>query len=170
MQMLLRHMKYLCYFLSFVLIAESIPLSLLFAEEEVAVKNIWHAVAGDKIVIHYDLLGIADQEYNIKLVLKRQKDPRFVFEPKILSGDIGKGKFSGAGRQVVWDILREYPQGFDGDDFYFFVTVEAVSSSNLLYYLLAGAALGAGGYIFLKPKVTTNGENGWPAAPVRPGN
>lgn len=169
MQMLLRHMKYLCYFLSLVLIAESIPFSLLFAEEEVAVKNIWHAVAGDKIVIHYDLLGIADQEYNIKLVLKRQKDPRFVFEPKMLSGDIGKGKFSGSGRQVVWDILREYPQGFDGDDFYFFITVEAASSSNLLYYLLAGAALGAGGYIFW-PKPIVNGENGWPAAPARPGN
>ena len=170
MQLLLRHMKFLCYLLSLVLIAESIPFSLLFAEEGVAVKNIWHAVAGDKIVIHYDLLGIADQEYNIKLVLKRQKDPRFVLEPKNLSGDVGKGKFNGVRKQVVWDFLREYPQGLEGDDFYFSVTVEAVSSSNLLYYLLAGAALGAGGYFLLKPKATANGDNGWPVPPVRPSN
>jgi len=169
MQMLLRPMKFLCYLLSLVLIAESIPLSLLYATEEGAVKNVWHTVLGNKVVVYYDLLGVDGQEYDVKVILKRQRDPRFVYEPKNLSGDVGKGKFGGTGRQISWDILREYPQGLDGDDFYFSVTAEAVSSSNLLYYLLAGAAVGAGGFFLLKPKVA-DVDNGYPVPPVRPGN
>jgi hypothetical protein len=130
---------------------EPLAPSLANCAEDIAVKNVRFEVSGNKILITYDLAAPTDQAYLIKVTLKRRQVSSFEYVPKAVTGDVGEGKFSGIGRQVSWDLLRDYPNGLDGDDFYFRIEATMISQgSNLLYYIGGGAvAVGVAAYLLI---------------------
>jgi len=101
------------------------------------VTNVRSTQSGDKIVVLYDLSGKADVSMTMKAGTEKQSISR-------LSGDIGKGINKGQDRKIIWDVMSEYPDGFEADSVVFtvkaypqwrtFVLAEgAVSPSPLQY-------------------------------------
>jgi hypothetical protein len=130
--------------------------------EKIKVENIRQKLIDGDVVITYDLNGPPDAEYTLKIILKRRSNNNFQYKPKNISGDIGKGLFSGKDRQIIWKISKEFPTSFFSNDLYFDISIEQMfvptppSDSNTLLWIGAGAALVGGGvavyYLFLKPK------------------
>jgi hypothetical protein len=106
------------------------------------VKNSRFEPQGNNIVIYYDLVADPDEEYEVQLFLLRESDQNFKYTPQFVSGDVGEGKFAGEEKKIVWDVNREFPDGLEGDDFYFEIKADEVGSS-VIYYV--GAALVAAG-------------------------
>jgi hypothetical protein len=160
----------LCLLLASLLLVEPLASSLAFCSEDIAVKNVRFEVSGNRILITYDLAAPADQIYMIKVMLKRRQNPSFEYNPKAVAGDIGEGKYSGAGRQISWDMLRDYPNGLEGDDYYFRIEATMVTQgTNLLYYLGGGAVVvGAAAYFLLAKKTTSADEGNFPQPSGRP--
>jgi len=145
------------------------------AQEKIRVQNVRFEVAGTRVVVGYDLEGPAGRDYIVKVILRREANQSFLHIPKMINGDVGEGRFVGKSKQVTWDILKEFPQGLDGDDFYFVVDVEMIKpGSNLLYWIGGGAAV-VGGAVFLfkdtifPPKSSpATPEGGFPKPAGRP--
>ncbi len=139
--------------------------------EDVKSSNVRWVTKGDVIVINYDLLASMDSRYQIDVIMKNDRDASFSVVPKTVEGDIGEGPFAGANREIRWYFRQDYPRGFEGEGYYFEIHVQPVrQQSNLLYYVLGGAAV-AGGMIFLlagKSSGTTNGNTDLPMPPGRP--
>lgn len=159
----------LCLLLVSLLLAEPLAPSLAFSGEDITVKNVRFEVSGNRILITYDLTGPSDQTYIIKVTLKRRQIPSYENVPKTVSGDIGEGKYSGTGRQINWEMLRDYPNGLEGDDYYFRIEAKMISQgSNFLYYLGGGVAVvGAAAYFLLVKKATVD-EGNFPQPSGRP--
>ena len=160
----------LCLFLASLLLAEPLAPSLALCGEDIAVKNVRFEIAGNRILITYDLTGPSDQAYAIRVTLKRRQIPSYEYLPKTIAGDVGEGKYSGTGRQIYWDMLRDNPGGLDGDDYYFRIEATMISQgSNFLYYLGGGAAVvGAAAYLLLAKKTATVDEGNFPQPSGRP--
>ncbi len=133
--------------------------------------NIRWSTQGDIIVINYDLNGPADEKYEVDVVMKKETDPSFVAIPRTMEGDIGEGFFAGTGREIRWYYRRDYPQGFEGEGFYFEIHVKPmIERSNTLYYALGAAAV-AGGllvYLLTRNQNTTVPSSELPMPPSRP--
>jgi hypothetical protein len=170
MQALMNRFRSLSVVLVSLLLMEPLTPALARSGEDIAVVNVRFQVSGNKIVVSYDLTGPSDRDYNIKLMLKRKQVPSYEYAPKALAGDYGVGKFGGSGRQITWEILREYPNGLEGDDFYFHIEATLSSSgSNLLYYLGGGAAaVGAVVYFVVGKKSAVVSEGNFPQPAGRP--
>jgi hypothetical protein len=160
----------LCLLLASLLLAEPLAPSLAVAGEDIAVKNVRFEVSGNRILITYDLTGVSDQTYVIKVTLKRRQIQSFEYVPKTVAGDVGAGKYSGNGRQIYWDLFREYPYGLEGDDYYFRVEATMISqASSFLYYLGGGAAVvGVAAYLLLGKKTAAVDEGIFPQPSGRP--
>lgn len=160
----------LCLFLAGLLLAEPLAPSIALSGEDITVKNVRFEISGNRILITYDLAGPPDQKFLIKVILKRKQIPSYDYSPKTVTGDVGEGKNSGIGRQIYWDLLRDYPSGLEGDDFYFHIEATMIpQSSNFLYYLSGGAAVvGAAAYLLLVKKTTTVDEGNFPQPSGRP--
>jgi hypothetical protein len=127
----------------------------------------------DHILITYSLSGSASESYEVSLVLLKEGSPSFRIPVRSASGDIGEGKFSGDSRQVKWEFARDYPSGLSGEGFYFEITVNKVTKSNLLLYLGLGGLAIAGGAaaVLLGGKgggETTTARTELPFPPTRP--
>lgn len=85
--------------------------------------NIQWNVENEQVLITYDLPSNKALK-NISIVLKRNSNQTFGIVPKTMKGDFGKGEFSGPGKKVQWDYLKDVPAGLDGDDYYFVIAVE----------------------------------------------
>ncbi|MBF8295692.1 MAG: hypothetical protein HW389_2237 [Bacteroidetes bacterium] len=170
MQILINRFRSLCVVLVSLLLMEPLTPALARSGEDIAVVNVRFQVSGNKIVVSYDLTGPSDRDYSIKLILRRKQVPSYEYAPKALAGDYGVGKFGGSGRQITWEILREYPNGLEGDDFYFHIEATLSSSgSNLLYYLGGGAAaVGAVVYFVVGKKSAVVSEGNFPQPAGRP--
>jgi hypothetical protein len=161
----------LCLILASLLVAEPLAPSIALSGEDVSVKNVRFEVSGNRILVTYDLAGPPDQTYLVKVTLKRRQVPSYEYVPKAVTGDVGDGKSSGIGRQVYWDMLRDYPNGQEGDDYYFHIEVTMISQgSNFLYYLGGGVAVaGTAAYLLLGKKTTTTvNEGNFPQPSGRP--
>ncbi|MCX6132224.1 MAG: hypothetical protein NTU47_00310 [Ignavibacteriales bacterium] len=168
MQTRMFRLRSVCVLLAALLLAEPLAASSPVPGEDIAVKNVRFELSGKTVIVSYDLAGSLDQAYLIKVTLKRRQVPGFEYVPKSLSGDVGEGKFSGVGRKVHWDMLRDYPNGLEGDDYYFRIEATMISqSSNLLYYVGGGVAVvGAVVYLLIhKPSVD---EGAFPQPSGRP--
>ena len=153
-------LRSVCVLLAVLLLAEPLTSALRLPSEDITVRNVRFELSGNRVIVAYDLLGSSDQLYLIKVTLKRRQAPAFEYVPKAISGDVGEGKYSGVGRQAHWVILRVYPNGLEGDVYYFRVEATIVSQgSNLLYYVGGGvAAVGAAAYLlFVKKSVVDEG-------------
>ncbi len=166
--------KSVCCLIIFALIIELMPLSIAKAGDRIDVRNVKYEVTGKQIVITYDLLGAADTEYDVTIMLKRRQVSVFEYTPKSIIGDFGQGKFSGIGKKIVWDFLEDFPQGLEGEDYYFVVKAEMLSSgSGILWWVIGGAAVAGGAAAVLSGGSKSGGsttapENGFPPPLGRP--
>jgi hypothetical protein len=99
----------------------------------------WH-VSRDEVVVTYDLEGDPDDAYVVSMVLMRESDRTFRFKPILVSGKIGEGKFAGKDNEIRWSYKHDYPQGFEGDDYYVELHVENAGSFPWLI-AASGAAI-----------------------------
>lgn len=150
----------------------SLVLSLVtlngFAQE---ITNVTFEAQQDKIIIYYDLAGDKDQEYEVSLVLRREEYTGFVFIPRSIEGDAGKGKFAGTKRKIVWTAARDYRIDPELDDYYFEVKVKEISGGIPWYYYVGAAVLGGGAAAALllgKDNETTEDRQPIGPPPVRP--
>jgi hypothetical protein len=144
--------------------------NLKLSAQDPVTKNSDFELQGDNIVIYYDLDADPDEEYEVQVFLLRESDQSFKYVPKFVSGDVGEGKFAGEKKKIVWEILKEFPDGLEGEDYYFEIIAEETGSS-VIYYVGA-ALLAAGGAAALLlgggDKETPSPEVNRASPPARP--
>jgi LPXTG-motif cell wall-anchored protein len=138
--------------------------------DSIKVENIDIRLTGAKMYIEYDLLGPKDEELNLKIELRRESVPSFVYVPVNVGGDIGNGKFYGSRRQIIWNFVSEFPNKLTGRDYYVVVKAKLIrSGSNALLWIGGGAAILSGGaYLFFSKKKTETQQIYLPDPPDRP--
>jgi hypothetical protein len=82
------------------------------------VSNVHFRQSGNTIEIFYDL-PVNRNYVEVKLFFQKRSDSTFFYEPKYVSGSVGKGKFSGKNRRIIWYFRKEPPDVFTGSGFYF---------------------------------------------------
>lgn len=97
----------------------SITLCFLFAITSMfvyaqKVTNVRSEQNRQDIVVWYDLSGKADISVSMYVDGKKKPITR-------LSGDVGKRINKGIDRKIVWNVLSEYPEGFEADNVQFTV-------------------------------------------------
>ena len=145
------------------------------AQDQIKVQNVRFEVEGTRIVVRFDLQGPIDRDYSVKMLLRRAGNQSFVHVPKSVLGDFGEGRFAGSNRQITWDILKEFPQGLEGEDYYFVVDVEMIKPTSKLIWWIGGGAAVVGGALYLlkdtifPPKgAAATPEGGFPKPVGRP--
>jgi Protein of unknown function (DUF1566) len=89
----------------------AIPATLIAAE----VINLKVGQSGDKGFATFDLSGkIGDREAEVFVTLTINGE-KYTADKLTLTGDLGKKVKIGVGRRIVWDILADIPNGFDGE-------------------------------------------------------
>ncbi len=126
-----------------------------------------------KIYINYSIKGISSTKYKVAVLLRRESEPTFKYEPTKLSGDIGEGFFAAGMKTIIWELSSNEKMSFaSGDDFWFEVSAEEVKSGWPWYYYAGGAIVaGVGAVVAIllggnkaeDPAVTT-----LPLPPARP--
>ena len=146
-------------------------------EDEIKAANISFKVAGQVVVIYYDLNASADQFYKVSLTLRKRFDSTFTYTPVDISGDVGPSVIPGENRIVTWKLADEFPKGLPGEDCFFVIGVESGSEAKTgispLIWIAGGAAV-VGGVILavvLKGSSTPTPVppvNNFPNPPGRP--
>jgi hypothetical protein len=150
---ILHKSRFTCYLLIVCLLLPSVSLARGSPEEPIKAQNLRFQVVGTKIIVRFDLEGPQDRDYTIKLTLKREQNQSFVHTPRATAGDIGEGRFGGKDRQITWDILKEFSDGLEGNDYYFVIEVELISRGmSPLWYVGGGLAIVGGVAAFLLGK------------------
>lgn len=103
------------------------------------VENVRFAVEGDRVLVRYDLVGTG--VYDVELWLSRDGGEVFDERPGAVAGHVGDGVEAGAGRQIRWDVLADWPAGLTGEAFVFEVRAWRRRDRRLVW---AGAGLAAG--------------------------
>jgi hypothetical protein len=150
---------------------QALPFSKSLAADEAQLQNVRFEVSGVHIFIYYDLIGPQDEEYEVTLSLRLKSDQSFVYTPKMLSGDVGRGTFAGQNRKIAWDTSKEFPQGLAWNDYYFVVGARIVSRGipALLWMGTVAIAGGALVYLLLSRNTETSPSTvGFPNPPARP--
>ncbi|MGE5812667.1 MAG: hypothetical protein ACM339_14255 [Ignavibacteria bacterium] len=131
--------------------------------------------AEGKIFIYYELKGDPASEYRVDVKLKRTSDPSFEVVPSVMIGDVGKGKFAGGKRTIIWHLNSEEEAKLEGEDFYFDVKAEKIEEGGgIPWWVYAGSAAVAGGVaaIFLLKESDSGSETPstttFPNPPGRP--
>jgi hypothetical protein len=139
--------------------------------EEARTTNVKWTTKGDVITINYDLTGASENKYAITVIMKKESDPSFSATPLTVEGDVGEGVLAGTKKALQWYYRRDYPQGFQGEGYFFEIQVKPVhQQSTWLYYVLGGVAV-TGGIIAL---VISKGQSNpfisteLPMPPARP--
>ncbi len=115
------------------------------SSREVRGTNIKWALKENLIVITYDLNGSSEDTYDVSIALRNERDSSFSIIPATVEGDIGAGQFAGVEREIRWYFRKDFPQGFQGEGYYFEIFVKPIQQkSNLLYYVVGGAAVTVG--------------------------
>jgi hypothetical protein len=134
--------------------------------------NIKWTTKGDLIVVNYDLGVGPDTKVSVNVVMKKEDDPGFSAVPQTVEGDVGEGYFGGTNKEIRWYYRRDYPQGFQGEGYYFEIHVQELGVPlTWLYYVIGGAAL-TGGLVALlvsKNQNTVTPAVELPLPPDRPG-
>lgn len=109
-------------------------------------------LAGDLIVIKYDLINDPDARLTVDLLLRSESDSSFSAVPQAIEGDVGEGYFGGTNREIRWQYRRDFPEGFDGEGYFFEIRVqehETSASGGWMYYALGAAAVAGGMLAFV---------------------
>src|SRR5690242_15411759 len=73
------------------------------ADEPVRVTNVRFTADSMRVVITYDLSAPQDGEVDVHVRLRRESQRSFLYTPKLLAGDVGRGRFAGTGRSITWE-------------------------------------------------------------------
>jgi hypothetical protein len=116
-------------------------------------------VSGDEVTLVYDLQGVPSDDYIVQVFLipaGGSGEPR---QLKMVRGDVGRGKFAGSGRTIVWN-MKEFPDIVAGESYAFRITVDRPGIP--WYYWAGGGVAVAGGVaaILLKGSSPGGGGNG----------
>ena len=123
----------------------------------------------DSVVeLTYNLLGKENRVYKVNILLKKESDPKFIYQPKSLTGSVGKGKFTGNQRKIIWSYMNEFKQGLPDKDYYFEITVKRVKYTWA--YVLGSSIIAGGVTGVLLTRGKANGSNNTESfeTPVRP--
>ena len=115
-------------------------------------------IAGDEVTLTYDLQGVPDEIYVIQVFLVPFSRPAATRELSAVRGDVGKGKFVGLGRKIVWN-MNEFADIAEGESYSFRISVDRPGIP--WYYWAGGGAVVAGGAAALLLK--GNSQGGGPA-------
>ncbi len=162
-----KRFRVLHFVLAASILLTTVSVKAFAGEDEIKAANISFKVAGQVVVIYYDLNASADQFYKVSLTLKKRFDTTFTYTPVDISGDVGPSVIPGENRIVTWKLADEFPKGLPGEDCFFVVGVESGTEAKAgispLIWIAGGAAV-LGGVILavvLKGSTTTP-----PAPPV----
>ena len=127
------------------------------SSEEAHTTNVKWTTKGDVITVNYDLSGAADNKYEITVAMKKESDPSFNAIPRTVEGDVGEGVLAGTKKELQWYYRRDYPQGFQGEGYYFEIRVKpAHQQSTWLYYVIGGVAVTGGLVVLFASKNQSN--------------
>jgi hypothetical protein len=155
----------------------TVSVNVFAGEDEIKAANISFKVAGQVVVIYYDLNASADQFYKVTLTLKKRFDSTFTYTPVDISGDVGPSVIPGENRIVTWKLADEFPKGLPGEDCFFVIGVESGiegrSGISPLIWIAGGAAVVGGVILAVVLKGSTNTPivppvNNFPNPPGRP--
>ena len=141
------------------------------AAQEATTTNVKWTTKGDVITVNYDLTGAAETKYEITIAMKKDSDPAFNAVPLTVEGDVGEGVLAGTKKEIQWYYRRDYPQGFQGEGYYFEIHVKTLKQqSTWLYYVIGGAAVTGGILALVLSKGQSNPviSNELPMPPARP--
>ncbi len=102
-----------------------------FAEDVVAVTNVRFEVRGELIYVYYDLAGDNQKAHGVSLYLRRESEPSFVYRPVNVTGEVGTIVFPASGKRITWEFAKDFPDGLQGEDYYFEVEAEAPESADI---------------------------------------
>jgi hypothetical protein len=139
------------------------------------VENISFTVLNGEVIVTYDLNGRKDQLYEVKLILRKENAVEFRYVPESVSGNTGKGYYAGAGNQILWNMMDDFPEGLHGEDFYFEVQVKETGDEiNYFTWIGVGVAAAAAisAYILISGSSPDDDSDGtysrFPPPPGRP--
>jgi hypothetical protein len=169
-------MKVLHLFLALLIVAEGVPLASAVGQTTgSSIDNVHFEVTEDIVRVYYDLNAPADQVHAVRIMLYRETEPAFKYSPVNLTGDVGTIVFSGVRRCIIWEFTKEFPEGLNGNDYYFVVEAEgAQKESSNLWWWVGGGAVAVGGVVallLLSPKKIDPPPpvpNEFPTPPGRP--
>ena len=138
-------MKNIISFICLILLSVT---NIIFSQD-VRISATEFKVNEEFVIITYDLQGEVDETYLIECFLMRDAQPNFKHKLRYVDGDIGTGKFVGNNKIIRWNFSKEFPMGLTGDDFYFLVSVDEISSGLAWYYYVGAAAIGGAAAAFL---------------------
>jgi hypothetical protein len=175
-----KHFSSLCFIALWMLL----PWCKAFAGDSLQVENVQFTTVRDTIIVTYNLVPVEkgkavsaekaryDSACQITLLLKREGDASFTYLPKEVTGDVGSGIIPGNDKQIRWAPSSEFPDGLEGNDFYFIVLASpVVKNSHVLVWVGATAAVLAGAtaaVLLLKSGPGTSSAEGFPLPPARP--
>ncbi len=121
--------------------------------QDVDVKNVTFTQRNEAIIIKYDLDGIPNKKYHVNISLSDDYGVSFRIRPKSVRGDVGQNVTSGQGKEIVWDMTKDFPNGISQEGFVFAVDAKLQKSNKAIYYLLGGGvAVGVTYFLLSKPK------------------
>ncbi len=99
------------------------PVAVVQAQD-VQVRNVQAYQQGNNVVIEYDLNGDQRVTYDVDLRLSRDGGNTFDYAPSATSGAVGSGVSPGTGKEIVWAVLQDFPDGLEGENYQFKVLAE----------------------------------------------
>ncbi len=139
--------------------------------QEVEVTNVAFSLVDSNVVVNYNLSGPKSRLYSVSLILRRESDRAFKFIPIDVTGDIGKGRFEGGDRKIIWHIYSDIPVGLSGIDYYFQVRATLLGGGGASWLYYVGGAILVGGTAAVLYKSGVIGKSTaapFPAPPARP--
>ena len=135
----------------------------------VAVTNVRFEVRGELIYVYYDLAGDVQKAHRVSLYLRRESEPAFVYRPLNVTGELGTIVFPATGKRITWDFTKDFPEGLQGEDYYFEVEAEApVGSGGISPLVFIGGGLAViGGIVAIV--LSGGGDDGPPPPPTDTG-
>jgi len=139
-----------------------------FAEDVLEVKNVRFEVRGELIYIYYDLVGDIQKAHRVAVYLRRESEPTFVYRPLNVTGELGTIVFPATGKRIMWEFTKDFPDGLQGDDYYFEVEAEAPETSKPISPLvfIGGGIAVIGGIVAI---VLAGGGDDTPPPPTATG-
>lgn len=128
--------------------------------QELKVKNVQFEDKGETVVVKYDIEGEPDRKYKITLSLAYETGKSLPINVKYLKGDVGKNIKPGTGKEIIWELKKDYTFGLIGDGFIFGVTAESQKFSfGRMPLYIAGTSLVGGIIYFATKSVKQENEN-----------
>ena len=125
--------------------------------QNLEVNNVRFVDHGETVIIQYNLDGKPRKKHVVSLSLSYDYGKTFPYIIKKASGDIGRGVRSGEGKEIVWRVHQDFPDGLVGDGFVFAVEAEVQKWNKTPLYVVGAGVLG-GVLIFTAKKVISESD------------